>query len=152
MALPIEELIGFLSVATRMDVRAQALEYVKGLTAGEDKALFRTHAALVAGMAAMACDESAMPVVRNDAYVGLTNLAVDKDFAVQIMHAGILPAAVAFITLPDNDFADSAAMLLGNMTRVEAVADELLSLSVRGAAVRRGDGQTGVCLTHPPAL
>ena len=131
MALPIEELIGFLAPGTRMDVRAQALDYVKGLTAGEDKSLFREHPALVSNVVGLAGDASAMPVVRNDAFVGLTNLAVDKAFAMQIMHAGVLPAAVSFVTLPDNEFADSAAMLLANMTRIEAIADELLSLSVR---------------------
>ncbi len=146
MALPIDELIEFLAPATRMDVRAQALEYVKGLTSGEDKALFTTHPLLVAHMASLACDEAAVPVVRNDAFVGLTNLAADKGFAQQIMRAGILPAAVAFVTLDDNEFADSAAMLLANMTRIEAVADELLSLSVRACMHGWMSAWVGVCV------
>eukprot|EP01147_Barroeca_monosierra_P008958 gene8958-1295_t len=139
----VEELMQFLSLNTREDIRNGALEIVLGLTASESReTFFNTHTGFVDALVTLAKVSSPCidlnffdlppygitPKSRCDAFSALTNLADVESLASQMVESGILSATISRILDASEEYPDQPCLLLGNISRHEALVPSLVEL------------------------
>eukprot|EP00049_Salpingoeca_infusionum_P022786 m.8776 g.8776 ORF g.8776 m.8776 type:complete len:365 (+) comp5395_c0_seq2:364-1458(+) len=123
---PEHELVQFLSMSARPDVRGTAGEIVLGLTASQEKeSFFKQNLALVKAVITIAKEEP-LALVRRDAYASLINLASVESLAKLMVQDEMIEATCARILDQTEEYPDQPCMLLGNITRFEFASERLV--------------------------
>eukprot|EP00730_Choanoeca_flexa_P017002 TRINITY_DN8129_c0_g1_i1.p1 TRINITY_DN8129_c0_g1~~TRINITY_DN8129_c0_g1_i1.p1 ORF type:complete len:368 (+),score=89.72 TRINITY_DN8129_c0_g1_i1:31-1134(+) len=126
----VAELLGFLSMQTRADVRGTALELVLGITASkESEGFFKQNRKFVDAIVQIVQEETHALVVK-DAIAALINLAPDDELALQMLYGGILDNLSRRILSSDEEHPDPCCMLLVNLTRHAECAKQLTRLRI----------------------
>ncbi|XP_040890655.1 protein HGH1 homolog [Toxotes jaculatrix] len=113
------ELLSFLSPGTRPDVKAQATEYILGLSGHRDGCRFlRSKPDLLAALFALTSDPSVAIV--KDCYHILINLSADETLhQVLLADVKVLPVLLKKLLDPEYLFSDQICTILSNLTRHE---------------------------------
>lgn len=142
--IPVKELIGFLSVQGRPDVRAMAMSTVLGMTAADNRdEFFKQHPEFIAAILEVANDRRYESVSR-EAISALVNLSTNQEFVETLVGSRDL---IGFCMHVLNDqtvaFPDQVCMLLSNLTRDETVARKVATMSMPPTE-EGGDKETAV--------
>lgn len=118
MGEQLNELLSFLSLDTRLDLKSTALTYLLGLSASEDGLrLVKSNPAVLKLLLDMTTD--AQPMIAGDANMVLLNLSASQDVAEMMIDLNILPKLLLLLTNPDYLHSDAACMVLSNLTQGE---------------------------------
>ncbi|GCB85098.1 hypothetical protein scyTo_0025737 [Scyliorhinus torazame] len=115
----IQELLGFLTLDTRLDVKGQATECVLGLTGSKDgrRALGQC-LDILRSLLALTKDPSL--AVAKDCYYALVNLSADAAIhRALVRDVRLVPVLLANLLDPEYDFADQVCSILSNLSREE---------------------------------
>ncbi|XP_066265607.1 protein HGH1 homolog [Branchiostoma lanceolatum] len=128
----LEEMLPFLSLTSRPNVRATAMQYLLGVTASKNSAeFFLKNKAFIEKILSLTEDSEAS--IAKDSYLCLINLtAYGKFCKVLLEDYDPVPKFVHTVTDPESKFADSACMILSNVTREESGAEKVLDSLVKG--------------------
>ncbi|XP_035663556.1 protein HGH1 homolog isoform X2 [Branchiostoma floridae] len=128
----LEELLPFLSLTSRPDVRATALQYLLGVTASKNSAeFFLKNKVFIKKILSLTEDSEA--TIAKDAYLCLINLTADGKFCKALLEDyDPVPKFVHTVTDSESEYADSACMILSNVTREESGAERVLDSLVKG--------------------
>ncbi|EDQ89296.1 uncharacterized protein MONBRDRAFT_32489 [Monosiga brevicollis MX1] len=125
MADEVSELLGFMSLDTRLDVRSAAVDLVLGLTVSQDKnVFFKTNREFVPALCTIVKEDRQVVIVK-DAVAALINLAHDEDLASIVIREGIVEATTKHILDPEETYPDPFCLLLVNLTRHNEAAERL---------------------------
>lgn len=114
-----KELLPFLSLGTRPDLKGQATEYILGLTGdAEGRRCLIAHLDLLRALLTLTSDLS-LAIVK-DSYHSLINLSADPAaYQALTEEVNLLPVLLKRLLDPDFDFADHICTLLSNLSREE---------------------------------
>ncbi|KAK1804768.1 hypothetical protein P4O66_003616 [Electrophorus voltai] len=120
-----KELLSFLHLDTRADVRGQATEYILGLTGTRDGCRYlQTQPGFLKALITLTADSS-IAIVK-DCYHALINLSADETLhETLIKEADILPMLFRNLLDPEYVFADRICTILTNLTRHERTCREV---------------------------
>ncbi|KAF7644675.1 hypothetical protein LDENG_00217770, partial [Lucifuga dentata] len=115
----VEELLSFLTPATRPDVKGHAVEYILGLSGNRDGCRYlRTKPGLLTSLFALTSDPSV--AIAKDCYHILINLSADDTLhQVLVKEVNIVPALLKNLLNPEFPFADQICTIFSNLTRHE---------------------------------
>ena len=114
----LNELLGFLSLNSREDVKRQTLEYLLGLTGSADGVKFiENNLKLVEKVVELTGDRS--EGVQKDACVFLLNASASQIVARKLENVNTFQLLLRQVVDKDCIYADNVAMLLSNLTRSE---------------------------------
>nr|CAG4651117.1 EOG090X08WK [Simocephalus serrulatus]SVE94340.1 EOG090X08WK [Simocephalus serrulatus] len=114
----IEELSQFLTLETRLDVKALALQQTLGLTGtAEGRQLLIKTNSVFKNLCQLLNDSQKS--VATDASLALINLSADEEIIESLVTEGtdVIENMLKIITNPEHDLADPACMVLSNLTR-----------------------------------
>ncbi|XP_043923636.1 protein HGH1 homolog [Protopterus annectens] len=120
------ELLGFLTLETRPDLKAQATEYLLGLTGTvEGRRYLLGRPDFLQAFVTLTSDRS-IAIVK-DCYHAIVNLSADA-FLHETLVEGVclLPLLLKRLLDPDCDFADQICSILSNLTREEKSCKKVL--------------------------
>ncbi|XP_051871940.1 protein HGH1 homolog [Pristis pectinata] len=111
------ELLGFLTLVTRLDVKSQATEYVLGLTGSADgRSFLARNADFLQALLTLTRDPSRAVV--KDCYCALVNLSADESaHRPLVSQADLLPSLLKNLCDPEYDFSDQVCSILSNLSR-----------------------------------
>ncbi|XP_078393171.1 protein HGH1 homolog, partial [Cetorhinus maximus] len=114
-----QELLGFLTLDTRVDVKGQATECVLGLTGSKDGRSFLGQSVdILRALLALTKDPSRAVV--KDCYYALVNLSADATMHRALFRdVRLVPALLANLLDPEYDFSDQICSILSNLSREE---------------------------------
>nr|CAG4649473.1 EOG090X08WK [Scapholeberis mucronata]SVE93719.1 EOG090X08WK [Scapholeberis mucronata] len=114
----IEELSQFLTIETRLDVKALALQQTLGLTGTADGRQLLTKTSAIFKNLCQLLNDSQQSVA-TDASLALINLSADQDVVDTLIGEGtdVIDNMLKIITNPEHALADPACMVLSNITR-----------------------------------
>ncbi|XP_041040644.1 protein HGH1 homolog isoform X3 [Carcharodon carcharias] len=114
-----QELLGFLTLDTRVDVKGQATECVLGLTGSRDGRSFLGQSVdMLRALLALTKDPSR--AVAKDCYYALVNLSADVTIHQALLRGvRLVPALLANLLDPEYDFSDQICSVLSNLSREE---------------------------------
>ena len=119
MATELEELLSFLSLNSRLDLKSTALSYILGLSASDDgRALIKSNPPIVKLLLQMTTDR-AQPVIAKDANLVLLNLSASKDLAELMLDLNIIPNLLLLLVDPSYPHSDAVCMTLSNLSQSE---------------------------------
>ena len=111
----IEEMLPFLDVSSRLDLKSVALQHVLGLTGSKDGVkLLSQMPKLLSKLVPLMSDETKS--IAKDASLALINLSADKDAAKTILEIDAVPKLWERIETKESIVADPACMVLSNLT------------------------------------
>lgn len=115
----VAELLSFLTFGTRPDVKAQATEYLLGLSGDRDGCrLLRSKPDLLSALFALTSDPS-IAIVK-DCYHAFINLSADETLhQVLVANVKVLPVLFKNLLDPEFPFSDQICTILSNLTRHE---------------------------------
>ncbi|XP_038654616.1 protein HGH1 homolog [Scyliorhinus canicula] len=113
----IQELLGFLTLDTRLDVKGQATECVLGLTGSKDgRRDLGQCVDILRSLLALTKDTSR--AVAKDCYYALVNLSADAAIhRALVQDVRLMPVLLANLLDPEYDFADQICSILSNLSR-----------------------------------
>ena len=127
MSEQLNELLSFLSLNTRLDLKSTALTYLLGLSASEDgRSLVKSNPAVIKLLQDMITDTQ--PVIAKDAMLVLLNLSASKDVAEVMIGMGIIPRLLSLVANPEYPHSDAVCMTLSNLTQTERGAGQLTEI------------------------
>ncbi|XP_061111181.1 protein HGH1 homolog [Conger conger] len=120
-----KELLSFLTLEMRPDVKGQATVYILGLTGTKDGCRYlRGKPDFLRALLTLTKDHS-IAIVK-DCYHAFVNLSADETLhQVLVKEANILPSLFANLLDPDYDFADRICTILSNLSRHEKTCKEV---------------------------
>ncbi|XP_035284070.1 protein HGH1 homolog [Anguilla anguilla] len=120
-----KELLSFLTLETRPDVKGQATGYILGLTGTKDGCRYlRGKPDFLRALLTLTGDHSVAIV--KDCYHALVNLSADETLhQALVKEANILPSLFARLLDQDYDFADRICTILSNLSRHEKTCKEV---------------------------
>ncbi|KAG7316874.1 hypothetical protein KOW79_019172 [Hemibagrus wyckioides] len=121
-----QEMLSFLRLDTRADVKGQATECILGLTGTRDGCRYlRTRPDFLKALVTLTADVS-IAIVK-DCYHALVNLSADETLHKPLVKdAGILPMLLNHLLDPEYDFSDRICSILSNLSRHERTCVDLL--------------------------
>ncbi|KAK2836707.1 hypothetical protein Q7C36_014576 [Tachysurus vachellii] len=121
-----QELLSFLRLDTRADVKGQATEYILGLTGTRDGCRYlQTKPDFLKALAKLTADIS-IAIVK-DCYHSLVNLSADETLHKPLVkEAGILPVLLNHLLDPEYEFSDRICSILTNLSRHERTCVDVL--------------------------
>ncbi|MCJ8746510.1 hypothetical protein PDJAM_G00142710 [Pangasius djambal] len=121
-----QELLSFLRLDTRADVKGQATEYILGLTGTRDGCRYlRTKPDFLKALVTLTADVS-IAIVK-DSYHALINLSADETLHKPLVkEAGILPVVLKHLLDPEYEFSDRICSILSNLSRHERTCVDVL--------------------------
>ncbi|KAF4077796.1 hypothetical protein AMELA_G00211820 [Ameiurus melas] len=121
-----QELLCFLRLDTRADVKGQATEYILGLTGTRDGCRYlRTKPDFLKALVTLTADIS-IAIVK-DCYHALVNLSADETLHKPLVkEAGILPVLLHHLLDPEYEFSDRICSVLTNLSRHERTCVDVL--------------------------
>ncbi|XP_067855608.1 LOW QUALITY PROTEIN: protein HGH1 homolog [Heptranchias perlo] len=129
------ELLGFLTLETRADLKGQAVEYVLGLTGSQEGCRFLGQSPDVL-KALSTLTKDASRAVAKDCYFALVNLSADASARGPLARdANLVPTLLRNLWDPEYDFSDQICSILSNLSRGEQTCREVF-----GAIQSEGDG------------
>lgn len=121
----LSELLRFLTVQERLDLKAVALECVLRLTGSQDgKTSVLGHREMVKALMDLTTDPQ--PLISRDAHLVLLNLSVEEEFVRHVVELQAIPKFLQFVADPTWKEADKLCMMLSNLTRHVSGAEALL--------------------------
>ncbi|KAI3369298.1 hypothetical protein L3Q82_007551 [Scortum barcoo] len=129
------ELLSFLSIGTRPDVKAQATEYILGLSGHRDGCRFlRSKPDILSALFALTSDPSVAIV--KDCYHTFINLSADETLH-KILVADVKVLPVLFKNLLDREypFSDQICTILSNLTRHEKTCKTVFKALQEGVSL-----------------
>jgi hypothetical protein len=123
----VEELLEFLSLSSRSDVREAAMGYIRGMTAKLDSQSLFHDERFVKSVAEIARDMR-FPPIAHTAFVALVNLSAEDRFHASLIDSGVVPLAAALTCEPKTHYPDDGCMLLANITRNPKACEILIDL------------------------
>lgn len=121
MELP--ELLSFLSLNTRLDVRCTALEYVLGLTGSKaGKEWIKNNGDILAKLLDLLNDHN--EIISKDAHLAIVNLSADQEMVDYLLSS--IPLFLCYLQNSQWMHADKLCTILSNLSRFEAGAEHLL--------------------------
>ncbi|XP_063041797.1 protein HGH1 homolog [Engraulis encrasicolus] len=123
-----KELLTFLTLETRPDVKSQATEYILGLTASRDGCRYlRTKTDFLKALLTLTADKSVAIV--KDCYHALVNLSADETLhQALVKDADILPTLLRNLLDPEYMFSDRICTILSNLSRHERTCKDLFEV------------------------
>lgn len=136
----LSELLGFLCLESRLDVKCSALEYVLGLTGTKDgKKLITTNGELLKKLFDLLSDTN--EIISKDAHLALVNLSADQSSAGSVVSH--TPQLLGYLQDPKWIHADKLCTILSNLSRSEKGAEELFKVLTQSEASKSpGSGMT----------
>lgn len=121
-----QELLCFLRLDTRADVKGQGTEYILGLTGTRDGCRYlRTKPDFLKALVTLTADIS-IAIVK-DCYHALVNLSADETLHKPLVkEAGILPVLLNHLLDPEYEFSDRICSVLTNLSRHERTCVDVL--------------------------
>lgn len=121
-----QELLSFLQLDTRADVKGQATEYILGLTGTRDGCRYlRTKPDFLKALVTLTADVS-IAIVK-DCYHALVNLSAEETLHKPLVkEAGILPVLLNHLLDPEYEFSDRICSILTNLSRHERTCVDVL--------------------------
>ncbi|KAI5607025.1 protein HGH1-like [Silurus asotus] len=121
-----QELLSFLRLETRADVKGQATEYILGLTGTRDGCRYlRTKPDFLKALVTLTADVS-IAIVK-DCYHALVNLSADETLHKPLVkETGILPILLTHLFDPEYEFSDRICSILSNLSRHEKTCVDVL--------------------------
>ena len=127
MADTLKELLPFLAVDAREDVKLFALDYVKGLTASDEgKKLLKESQDFLRRLVELTQDSKE---VRRYCFISLVNLSAEVTIADKLLQLDKTKELIECMLSKEDDCADSAAMILSNLTRTSEACQEVLRIT-----------------------
>uniref|UniRef100_UPI00398F5766 protein HGH1 homolog n=1 Tax=Pristiophorus japonicus TaxID=55135 RepID=UPI00398F5766 len=120
-----QELLGFLTLETRADIKGRATEYVLGLTGSPDgrRLLVRSAGVL---RALVTLTEDASRAVARDCYLALVNLSADETAHSQLVgDTSLLPTLLSHLSDPACHFSAQICSILSNLSRKKDTCAEV---------------------------
>ena len=118
MAEQLKELQSFLNPESRLDVKSTALDYVLGLTGSkEGRELIENHKDVIKQLIDLTTDQQ--EVIVKDAYLALLNLSGVESMADIMIDLEFIPRCLEVLVDRECTHADTACMVLSNLTRHE---------------------------------
>ena len=122
MAAHLAELLSFLNLTTRLDLKSTALQYVLGMTGSEEgRSLIKNSQEVTRLLLDLTTDEQ--PVIAKDAHLALLNLSAVDEIAEHLIAIGAISRFLDFLVDPKCSQIDHICMILSNLTRLEKGAD-----------------------------
>lgn len=121
-----QELLSFLRLDTRADVKGQATEYILGLTGTRDGCRYlRTKPDFLKALLTLTADVS-IAIVK-DCYHALVNLSADETLHKPLVkETGVLPVLLNHLIDPEYEFSDRICSILTNLSRHERTCADML--------------------------
>ncbi|XP_027022222.1 protein HGH1 homolog [Tachysurus fulvidraco] len=121
-----QELLSFLRLDTRADVKGQATEYILGLTGTRDGCRYlQTKPDFLKALVKLTADISI--AIAKDCYHSLVNLSADETLHKPLVkEAGILPVLLNHLLDPEYEFSDRICSILTNLSRHERTCVDVL--------------------------
>lgn len=124
------ELMSFLSLETRLDVKCTALEYVLGLTGSDaGKELVKSNKDLVGKLLDLMKDRN--EVISKDAHLAIVNLSSDEGIVDSLLSS--IPQFLCCLQDPQWIHADKLCTILSNLSRFEVGAQRLFKVLIEAA-------------------
>lgn len=131
------ELLSFLSLDARLDVKCTALEYVLGLTGSESgRKWIKSNKDVVGRLMDLLSDRD--EIISRDAHLALVNLSADQELADCLLSS--IPRLLHHVQDPQWTHADELCTVLSNLSRSEAGAQGLFKVL---RATENGGGENG---------
>ncbi|KAG9355411.1 hypothetical protein JZ751_000249 [Albula glossodonta] len=120
-----KELLSFLTLEMRPDVKGQATEYILGITGTKEGCRYlRSKPDFITALLTLTKDRSVAIV--KDCYHALVNLSADETLhQTLVKDANILPSLFHDLLDPSYDFADRISTILSNLSRHEKTCKEV---------------------------
>ncbi|XP_041932859.1 protein HGH1 homolog [Alosa sapidissima] len=120
-----KELLGFLTLEMRADVKSQATEYILGLTANRDGCRYlRTKPDFLKALLTLTVDKSL--AIAKDCYHALVNLSADETLHEPLVkEADILPTLFQNLLDPGYMLSDRICTILTNLSRHEKTCKQM---------------------------
>ena len=116
MTEQLNEILRFLAVKERLDLKAVALECVLRLTGSQEgRAAVLSHQEVVKALMELTTDTQ--PLISRDAHLALLNLSEHEDFVTRVVELQAIPKFLQFIADPACKEADKLCMMFSNLTR-----------------------------------
>nr|CAG4638564.1 EOG090X08WK [Cyclestheria hislopi] len=114
----LDELLQFLTLETRLDLKSLALQQVLGLTGTKEGRQLLCQNPLLFNKLCQLFDDQ-QPSVATDASLALVNLSADEEFANEFFSkdCDIIEKLISIILNPDHELTDPCCMALSNLTR-----------------------------------
>ena len=150
MSAELQELLSFLSLNSRLDLKSTALTYILGLTGSEDgRALIKSNVAIVKLLVEMTTD--VQPAIAKDSNLVLLNLSSSKDVAEIMLALNIIPKLLSLLVNPDYAHSDAVCMTLSNLTQSEK-GSELFVAAVMSSEHAQREELISVATPDVPTL
>lgn len=125
MADKIQELLTFMTLDSRADLKSAALQYVLGLTVSDEgKKLINSTPELLKSVFELLLDQE--PAVASTAHVTILNLSSTDNIRDLMLSLDVMPKLLDLIVDPEWTHADKICMILSNLTHTEKGAKEFL--------------------------
>ncbi|XP_067871935.1 protein HGH1 homolog [Heterodontus francisci] len=112
-----QELLGFLTLETRVDVKGQTTECVLGLTGSKDGRRFLGESVDILRALLTLTKDTSRAVVK-DCYYALVNLSADEmTHRPLVQDVNLVPALLESLLDPEYDFSDQICSILSNLSR-----------------------------------
>lgn len=120
------ELMSFLSLDSRLDLKSAALQYVLGLTGSDEGRTFiKSQLSVVKVLLDLTTDPQ--PLVSRDAHLALLNISGVDEVVEYLIKVNAFPKFLEFIADPNWREADKVGMILSNVTRTERGTEAFLN-------------------------
>lgn len=125
MADHIQDLLSFLALDSRVDLKSASLQYIIGLTCSDEgRELIKSNTELLRCLFDLLMDKYAQ--VSSDAHLCLLNLSSAEDMSEHILSLDVFPNILELVIDPKWIHADKVCMILSNLTRSEKGAEVFL--------------------------
>ena len=125
MADQLQELLSFLSLNSRLDLKSAALQYVLGLTVSDEgKELIKSTPDLLKCLFELLMDKE--PSISSSAHVCLLNLSSTDSIGELMLDMDVVPRLLDLIVNPEWVDADKVCMMMSNLTHTEKGAKVFL--------------------------
>jgi len=126
----VQELLPFLSMDARVDVKAMALEYILGLSGSvSGKTLLKENDEYLGRILHLTKDTNAN--ICGDALSVLVNLSAESLISEKLLEYNFVETFLTYSLSPTSEHADKVAMILSNLTRTEQGCSEVLKVVKR---------------------
>ena len=124
----VRELLPFLSLDARGDVKALALDYILGLSGSDSgKNFLNENEEYLRRLLDLTKDSNSN--ISRDAYSALVNLSAELVISEKLLTYNIIEPFLSYALNPTSEHADKVAMILSNVTRTEGGCSEVLKVT-----------------------
>lgn len=123
-----KELLPFLSLDARGDVKALALDYILGLSGSDSgKKFLNENEEYLRRLLDLTKDSNSN--ICRDAYSALVNLSAELVISEKLLEYNIIEPFLSYTLNQTSEHADKVAMILSNVTRTESGSSEVLKVT-----------------------